>query len=61
MKRVEVNIPFHLSATDTDHNPGDIIEVSEDTLARIQSINVNMVFVLGDVEEKPKAKAKAKK
>ena len=60
MKRVEVNIPFHMSATDTDHVPGGIIEVSEETLARIQSINVNMVFVLGDVE-KPKAKAKAKK
>lgn len=61
MKRVEVNIPFHMSATDTDYVQGDIIEVSEETLAKIQSINANMVFVLGDVEKKPKAKAKAKK
>lgn len=54
MKRVEVMIPFHMSATNTDHVPGDIIEVSEETLANILAINVNMVAVLGDVEAKPK-------
>ena len=53
MKRVEVMIPFHMSATNTDHVPGDIIEVTEETLAKILAINVNMVTVLGDVEEKP--------
>lgn len=53
MKRVEVMIPFHMSATNTDHVPGDIIEVSEETLAKILAINVNMVTVLGDVEEEP--------
>lgn len=68
MKRCEVLIPFHLIATDTIHVPGDIIEISEEQLAKIQAINVNMVAVLGDVEEgekssedeKPKRK-KAKK
>lgn len=68
MKRCEVLIPFHLIATDTIHVPGDIIEVSEEQLAKIQAINVDMVAVLGDVEEgekfsedeKPKRK-KAKK
>lgn len=52
MKRCEVLIPFHMSATNTDHVPGDTIEVSEEQLAKIQAINVNMVLVLG--EAKPK-------
>lgn len=53
MKRVKVEIPFHMIATDTDHVPGDVIEVSEEQLARIRAVNVNMVSVLADVEEKP--------
>lgn len=51
MKRVQVLIPFHMSATNTDHVPNDIIEVTEETLAKIRAINVNMVLVLEDVEE----------
>ena len=51
MKRIEVLIPFHLIATNTDHVPGDIIEVSEEQLAKIRAINVNMVSVLADVVE----------
>ena len=55
MKRVKVLIPFHLKATNTDHVPGDEITVSDEQLARIRAINVNMVLVLGDAEEaKPK-------
>ena len=54
MKRCEVLIPFHMIATDTIHVPGDIIEVSEAQLAKIQSIRKDMVSVLADV--KPKAK-----
>ena len=54
MKRVEVMIPFHMSATDTDHVPGDVIEVTEETLANLRKINVNMVLVLGDVATKAK-------
>lgn len=53
MKRVKVEIPFHMIATNTDHVPGDVIEVSEEQLARIRAVNVNMVSVLADVEEKP--------
>lgn len=51
MKRVKVEIPFHLIATNTVHVPGDVIEVSEEQLARIKAVNINMVSVLGDVEE----------
>lgn len=51
MKRVKVEIPFHLIATNTVHVPGDVIEVSEEQLARIKTVNINMVSVLGDVEE----------
>lgn len=51
MKRVQVLIPFYMKATNTEHIPGDIIEVSEETLDKIKAVNVNMVQVLGDVEE----------
>lgn len=40
-----------MSETNTNHNPNDIIEVSEETLAKIKAINVNMVLVLSDVEK----------
>ena len=60
MKKVRVEIPFHMSATKTDHIPGDIIEVAEETLAKICEVNINMVSVLGDAEEKPKAERKPK-
>jgi hypothetical protein len=58
MKRCEVMIPFHMKATDTDHVPGDVIEVSDEQLANIKAINVNMVLVLGEVEAKPKRSRK---
>lgn len=57
MKRCEVLVPFHLTSTDTDHVPGDVIEVSDEQLAKIHKLNVNMVLVLGEVE-KPKKKTK---
>lgn len=52
MLRVEVLISFHRLETDTDHVPGDVIEVSEEELARIRAVNINMVAVLGEVEKK---------
>ena len=61
MKRVEVLIPFHNKDTDVNQVAGDVIEVSEEKLARIREINVNMVLVLGDVEEKEVKKPRAKK
>lgn len=57
MKLVKVLIPFHLKDTDTDHVTGDEIKVTDEQLAKIRSINVNMVEVLGEAEvglEKPK-------
>jgi hypothetical protein len=54
MKRCEVLIPFHMIATDTIHVPGDIIEVSDEQLAKIQSIRKDMVSVLEDVKPAPK-------
>ena len=60
MKRVEVLIPFHMKATDTNHAVGDIIVVSEEQLAKIRAVHVNMVSVLGDVEEEQKPKSKKK-
>ena len=57
MKLVKVLIPFHFSVTDTDHVVGDEIKVTDEQLAKIRNINVNMVEVLGEAEvelEKPK-------
>lgn len=51
MKRVQVYIPFHRKETDEDCKPGDEIVVSEEELARIRAVNVNMVAVLGEAEE----------
>ena len=57
MKRVRVLIPFHMSATNTDHVPGDEIKVTDEQLAKIKAVNVNMVEVLGEVkEQKPRTK-----
>ena len=59
MKRCKVLIPFHMIATNTDHVPGDIIEVSEEQLAKIQAIRKDMVSVLADVKPKKKTKKSA--
>ena len=59
MLRVKVLIPFHRSATGTDHVPGDEIEVSADELAIIRRLNVNMVLVLGAAAEPKKRSKKA--
>ena len=60
MIRVEVLVPFHSKATDKDHIPGDIIEVTAEQLAAIREVSVNMVLALGEADEKPKAKAEDK-
>ena len=52
MKLCKVLIPFHMIATDTIHEPGDIIEVSEEQLAKICDIRRDMVSVLEDVKPK---------
>lgn len=62
MKRVKVLIPFHSKALNKDLVTDDVIEISDEQLASIRAVNVNMVLVLGEkAAEKPKAKAKANK
>jgi hypothetical protein len=61
MKRVKVLIPFHFKDANKDLVAGDVIEVSDEQLAKIRAINVNMVLVLEEVKDKPKAKAKTTK
>jgi hypothetical protein len=62
MKRVRVLIPFHSRATNKDQKVNDIIEVTDEQLADIRAVNVNMVLVLGDVVKKKVAtKPKATK
>ena len=46
-------------ATNKDHKVDDIIEVTDEQLANIRAVNVNMVLVLGDVAKK-KATTKQK-
>jgi hypothetical protein len=57
MKRVKVLIPFQDKVTGKDHSADDVIEVSDERLAEIKAVNVNMVLVIGEVEPKPKKKA----
>lgn len=66
MKRVEVLIPFRFSSDDADHVRGDILVVSDEELARIRAVNINMVSVIGEVTEqadpvKPKRATKPRK
>ena len=59
MRQVKVLIPFTDKVTGKDHKANDIIEVSDQRLAEIKAVNVNMVLVIGNVE--PKAKKKVAK
>lgn len=51
MKRVRVLIPFQDKVTGKYYDVGDNIEVSEDRLAEIKAVNINMVLVIGDVKK----------
>lgn len=60
--RVKVEIPFHFTDLNADLVKGDEIEVNEQQLARIRAVNINMVSVIGEVEEtKPKTRTKKSK
>ncbi len=61
MKRVKVLIPFTDKVTGKDHTADDVTEVSDERLAEIKAVNINMVFVLGEVEKKTTPKAKKPK
>ena len=54
---VRVLVPFHRKETDTVQVIGDEIEVSEEELARIRAVNVNMVLLLGETEAEAEAEA----
>lgn len=56
MMKVKVLIPFIDKITGEYRAAGDIIEVSEERLAEIKAVSVNMVLVLGEVKKKTKAK-----
>ena len=60
MKRVKVLIPFIDGVAGKDHKADDIIEVSDERLAEIKAVNVNMVLVIGDTEPKTKKKTAKK-
>ena len=61
MMKVKVLIPFIDKVTGKLCNVDDIIEVSNERLAEIRAVSINMVLVLGEAEEKPKPKAKKAK
>ena len=60
MKLVKVLLPFHLKDTNTDHVTGDEIKVTDEQLAKIKAININMVKVLGEAEEEKPKKTRKK-
>lgn len=51
MKRVKVLVPFIRKQTGKLVKADSTIKVSEEELARIQAVNINMVEVLEDVEK----------
>ena len=51
MKKVKVLIPFIRKQTGKEVKVDAVLKISEDELARIQKVNINMVEVLGDVEK----------
>lgn len=57
MMKVKVLIPFVDKVTGEKHKADDIIEVSEERLAEIKAVSINMVLVIGEVKKKTKAKA----
>ena len=60
MKLVKVLLPFRLKDTNTDHVVGDEIKVTDEQLAKIKAININMVKVLGEAEEEKPKKTRKK-
>ena len=60
MKLVKVLLPFRLKDTDTVHVVGDEIKLTDEQLARVKAININMVKVLGEAEEEKPKKTRKK-
>jgi len=51
MKRVKVLIPFMDKEAKKLHKVNDVFEITEERLAEVRTVNVNMVEVLGEVTE----------
>jgi hypothetical protein len=60
MKLCRVLIPFHSLALGRDLSCNDEVELTDEQIANVLAVNVNMVEILGEVEAKPKKKAKTK-
>ena len=50
MKRVKVNIPFTDKVTGKDYRTNEEITMTEERIAEVQTVGVNLISVLGDVE-----------
>ncbi|MBE5880387.1 MAG: hypothetical protein E7288_10515 [Lachnospiraceae bacterium] len=61
MKLVKVHIPFTDKETGRLHGVNEEIELSEERIAEIKAISVNMIEVIGDVAEVEKPKRTRKK
>lgn len=55
MKQVKVLIPFTDKVTGDVHKVNDEIELSDERIADIKAVNVNMLEIIGEVK-KPKKK-----
>ena len=61
MKLVKVHIPFTDKVTGTQYNSGDEIVLTDERLAEVKAVNVNMVSVIGEAEEEQKKPRTRKK
>ena len=52
MKKVKVFIPFYDAVDDRLCNVDDVVELSDERIAKIKADNVNMVLVIDDDAEK---------
>lgn len=66
MKRVKVLIPFTDKVTGEKRKVDDIIDMTEERIAEVKAVSVNMILVVGEAEEaqeepKPKKTTTRKK
>lgn len=56
MKLARVNIPFTDKVTGELHKVNDEIVLTDERIAEIKLVSVNMVSVIGEAEKKPRKK-----
>ena len=54
MKRVKVLVPFTDRVTKELRKANDDIEMTEERIAEVRAVSVNMILVLGEAEETQK-------